>query len=51
MPFRRPSGKLWGETLGGGGVWSARACFVRGQVGRGAWNGRYSDCSDQKRWI
>ena len=41
--FGRPSGKLWGETLGGGGgggVWSARACFMRGQVGRGAWNGR-----------
>ena len=41
--FGRPSGKLWGETLGGGGaggVWSVRACFMRGQVGREAWNGR-----------
>ena len=36
---------------GGGGVWSARAGFMRGQVGRGAWNGRESDCSNQKRWI
>ena len=50
--FGRPSGKLCGETLGGGGgVWSARACVMRGQVGRGAWNGRESDCSDQKRLI
>ena len=24
---------------------------MRGQVGRGAGNGRISDCSDQKRWI
>ena len=25
--------RLWGG-------WSARACFMRGQLGRGAWNGR-----------
>ena len=46
--FGRPRGKLWAETLGGE---EAMACFMRGQVGRGACNGRKSDCSNQKRWI
>ena len=39
---------MGGNALGGGGGWSGRACFMRGQVGRGAWNGIKSDCSDQK---
>ena len=33
-------GESYGRKRLGGGGGSAMACFMRGQVGRGAWNGR-----------
>ena len=52
--FRRSRRKLWVETLGGGDGsrrGSVRTCFRRSYVGRGVWNGRYHDRSDQKRLV
>ena len=49
--FLDDRGESYGRKRLGGGGGEAMACFMRGQVGRAACNGRKSDCSDQKQWI